>query len=212
MEKSYHSTLVRQCKISINSKDLPEQALTTQHTKSKGRNQKMSDILKKLPKAPGTGSTPSPLNTSVDDLFDQDYSFNDLPDINDVETPAETPSQQSGSRTDIPYELLDTKEFESLVHAASRARALAAIYVEYAERNELPPIELLQSDDALSDAIQKTLVERAKEFFATSQSILEATLSNDENVDKDELLASDKVTTIEALYEINEGALRQKKA
>lgn len=194
---------------------MPEQALTTQHTKSKGRNQKMSDILKKLPKAPGTDSTPSPLDTldtSVDDLFDQNYSFDDLSNIDDVETPAETPSQQSGSRTDIPYELLDTKEFESLVHAASRARSLAAIYVEYAERNELPPVELLQSDDALSDAIQKTLVERAKEFFATSQSILEATLSNDESVDKDELLTSDNVTTIDALFEINESTLRQKKA
>lgn len=165
----------------------------------------MSDILSKLPKAPGTNSTPSPLG---DDL----YAFNDLPDFNDIETPDETASLQSGSRRDIPYELLDTKEFESLVHAASRARSLAAIYVEYAERNELPPIELLQSDDALSDAIQKTLIERAKEFFATSQSILEATLSTDENTDKDELLTSDKVTTIEALYEINEGALRQKKA
>ena len=202
--------MVQQCKTLINSNNLPEQALTTHHTKSKGRNRKMSDILSKLPKAPGTNSTPSPLD---DDLFDHDqYTFDDLPDINDIETPAETPSQQSGARRDIPYELLDTKEFESLVHAASRARSLAAIYVEYAERNELPPLELLQSDDALSDAIQKTLVERAKEFFATSQSILEATLSNDENTDKDELLTSDKVTTIDALFEINEGALRQKKA
>ena len=137
--------MVQQCKTLINSNNLPEQALTTHNTKSKGRNRKMSDILSKLPKAPGTNSTPSPLD---DDLFDHNqYTFDDLPDINDIETPAETESQQSGSRRDIPYELLDTKEFESLVHAASRARSLIgspAGYIGY------------EDGGLLTDAIRKT--------------------------------------------------------
>ncbi len=103
----------------------------------------------------------------------------------------------------IPIELMDTRGFETAVNAATRARTLAAIYTKYAERNELPPIEILQSDDLLSDAIQKTLVERAKAFYDTSRTILQTTLKDG---DANELLESEEVTTIDALYEINESA------
>lgn len=103
----------------------------------------------------------------------------------------------------IPIELMDTRGFETAVNAATRARTLAAIYTKYAERNELPPIEILQSDDLLSEAIQETLIERAKAFYNTSRAILETTLKDG---DANELLESEDVTTIEALYEINESA------
>lgn len=118
-------------------------------------------------------------------------------------TAKEEPVAVTSHNENIPVELMDTRGFETAVNAATRARTLAAIYTKYAERNELPPIEILQSDDLLSDAIQKTLVERAKAFYDTSRTILQTTLKDG---DANELLESEDVTTIDALYEINESA------
>lgn len=152
-------------------------------------------IIDELPVAPSTNDTKS--ETFKD--FDKDLSERVLPHavVKDEQL------HPKASNENIPVELMDTRGFETAVNAATRARTLAAIYTKYAERNELPPLEILQSDDLLSEAIQKTLIQRAKAFYDTSRNILKTTLSDG---DANELLESEDVTTIDALYEINESA------
>lgn len=156
-------------------------------------------IIDDLPVAPS-------INDDAFRDFDSDLRKNNNPKSfkpsyeNTVE---EEPVPLKSHNENIPVELMDTRGFETAVSAATRARTLAAIYTKYAERNELPPVEILQSDDLLAEAIQKTLVERAKAFYDTSRAILQTTLKDG---DANELLESEDVTTIDALYEINESA------
>lgn len=156
-------------------------------------------IIDDLPVAPS-------INDDAFRDFDSDLRKNNNPKSfkpsyeNTVE---EEPIPLKSHNENIPVELMDTRGFETAVNAATRARTLAAIYTKYAERNELPPVEILQSDDLLAEAIQKTLVERAKAFYDTSRAILQTTLKDG---DANELLESEDVTTIDALYEINESA------
>lgn len=163
-----------------------------------------------LPKAPGTGATSSK-NQGLDlneqlDMFDKDLTKQSFEEKN--VTPEEIEDiplhKNANMHANIPVELMDTRGFDTAIQAARRARLLASSYTKYAEKNELPPIELLQSDDALALAVQETLVKRAREFYDTSRSILEATLSDDGGAD--ELLDSEPVSTIDALFEINESA------
>lgn len=170
-------------------------------------------IMDKLPKAP---STPNFANAPVDDFDNFDDLDLDLDSPEEPVTPEPvaqpqaqaTPVRKANPRThanneDIPVELMDTKGFQTAVEAATRARSLAATYTKLAERNEFPPMDVLQSDDELAAAIQETLIKRAKSFFNTSRNILQATL---ENGDASDLLESNEVTTIDALYEINKSA------
>lgn len=176
---------------------MPEQALTTQNQKKKET--KNMSIIDDLPVAPS-------INNDAFKDFDSNLhhsskpqSFNESP----IRPLKEDSDALKSHNENIPVELMDTRGFETAVNAATRARTLAAIYTKYAERNELPPVEILQSDDLLSEAIQETLIERAKAFYNTSRAILETTLKDG---DANELLESEDVTTIEALYEINESA------
>lgn len=176
---------------------MPEQALTTQNQKKKET--KNMSIIDDLPVAPS-------MNDDAFKDFDSDL-LQTSKSQSFKESPKSTSKEESipvtSHNENIPVELMDTRGFETAVNAATRARTLAAIYTKYAERNELPPVEILQSDDLLSEAIQKTLVERAKAFYDTSRAILQTTLKDG---DANELLESEDVTTIDALYEINESA------
>ena len=159
-----------------------------------------NNIIDDLPKAPSSGlnfKTPSDDASELSSKLDSLKHKSNLDDFEEapVENPRATPKQ------DVPVALMDTHGFETSVNAAKRARSLAAIYTKYAEKGELPPLELLQSDDALFDAIQKTLITRAKSFYDTSREILQSTLTDG---DASVLLESNEVTTIDALYEIHE--------
>lgn len=162
-------------------------------------------IIDKLPKAPLTSDT----NDTGVNKKDIDHIFNDRstrPIEDDMTFDESTPAAESlthnSQNGNIPVELMDTRGFQTSINAATRARNLAAIYTKYAEKNELPPIELLQSDDELAEAIQKTLILRAKDFFDTSRKILQSTLDDG---DANDFLESEQVSTIDALYDIHEG-------
>lgn len=164
------------------------------------------NILADLPKAPSSidpiGSTSGFENEDLfknDDFgieFDepvtpihqnQDIRFNNVPD------------QVLPETSQAPVELIATQEFDNALESASKARRLAAIYTKWADRHEMPSLEILQSDDVLSRVIEDTLIKQAQSFIQASRDILEQTAKDDNATD---LLQSERVTTINALYDI----------
>lgn len=163
--------------------------------------------LDNLPKAPGTENDPVPTFDFEDNEITRDEpvakSLSSIPSAASRDTSQATPTVKRSNTSEIPLELIDTEGFKTAIQSASKARTMAAIYTKYAENNEIPPVELLSTDDVLAQAVQDALIQQARAFYDVSREILDTTAKEG---DANNIINDERVTNVGALFEIHQAS------